>query len=238
MNEFKPRCVIFDADGVIFDCIDTHEEIRRELAPIFGLAANQLDHKGAEALRTLRTIFDEHAVQFYLSLWDKKEIEKGLKPVTGVNEVFNFLKSQGVKIGMLTNRVTRLGVLNTFRASGVDFSKLDFFINHDPKPALTKLKFMFGVLEKLHANHFLNIHPKPDAKAVLPALSILKRLPRFPKSVYYVGDNLIDLEFARANGFGFVGVLNGAIKDRNEWRDAGVEIVIRDISEIPKILRT
>ena len=194
------------------------------------MPANYFDDRGTEALKMLKEIFDEKTILRYLELWDKKELEKGLKPVTDANKVFDFLKRRDVKTGILTNRFTRPGVINTFRASGVDFSKLDFFVTHDPNPTTT-------LVEKIHHNHFLNRHPKPDARAIAPALPILKNLPEFPKSVYYIGDNLIDLEFARANGFGFVGVLSGVIKDKNEWRAAGSDIIIKDISEIPKFLQ-
>jgi len=235
----KASCVIFDADGTIFDAHELHKEIRLELASAFGLTSDHYlsSHRGTEILGTLNKIFDRKTMTLYLEMWDEKEIQRGLKPIATTNYVFDFLKKRGIKAGMLTNRFTRVGVLNTFKASGVDFSKLDFFVNYDPSPLLTKIKFALGALEKINPNHFLSGYPKPDARAAKPILGILKRLPDFPKSVYYVGDNLIDLEFANANGFGFVGVLSGAIKDKNEWRAAGAKIIIKDISEIPKILK-
>ncbi|MBI4119726.1 MAG: HAD family hydrolase [Parcubacteria group bacterium] len=231
-----PRCIIFDADGVTFNSIDTHARMRKELAAIFNVTPEQLDYKGGEALRALTATFDKKTVKKYIALWDQKELEYGLRPVNKLNETLGYLKTKGIALGILTNRFTRFGILEVFKASGLDFSKIDFFVNHDPRPTITKIKFLFGWLQKLHANHLLNKYPKPDPRAIAPALNFLKNLDGFPNSVYYIGDNLIDLEFARANGFGFVGVLSGNVKDPKEWRLAGADAVIKDISELPRIL--
>lgn len=232
-----PRCVIFDADGVILNSADLHRAMRQELAEVFGVRLEQLDTKGGEALKLLSAMFDERTIRRYVELWDKKELESDLKIIKGANEVFAFLKSRNAMVGILTNRLTRPAVLKVFKNSGIDFSKIDFFINHDPRPLISKIKFAVGLLEKVHANHLLNKHPKPDPRAIAPALPMLKRLPDFPKSVYYVGDNAIDLEFANANGFSFIGVLSGGTRDENEWRAAGAKTILKDISEIPKFLR-
>src|SRR3990172_10789404 len=136
------------------------------------------------------------------------------------------LKTLGVVTGILTNRWASTDNFYVLRQGGLRFDELDMVITYDPSPRIVKLKKVCGLIRGAPACHASTPLPKPDPRAFAPALPLLRGLPKFPASVWYVGDTLIDLQCAKANSFTFVGVLTGTVRDESVWRENGADIIV------------
>lgn len=228
----EPRAVIFDGDGVIFDTREIHQKIRRllnRLNFIFG-SENEISPLRGQEMRTALEKSGLNRFQFflYIRIWRLAEFFYRPKLINGANELIAALKREGRVVGLLTNRGSRACRLAILRG-GLDWRRLDFIVTCDPSlspRAVRKLS------RRAFPNQYSGDFAKPDGRAVLPVRHLLRHLPGYPRSVYYVGDNLIDLNFARANGFRFIAVLSGNIQDPSVWLNAGADLIIGNITSL------
>lgn len=225
----QPEAVIFDGDGVIFDDIGIRDEIRRRLKEHFHLE-REIESCGYEVMAVLSRLgFSREFAAAYLQMWERFETECGVRVFPGVNGLLRELRQKEIVLGIVTNRRVSFHNLRIFGNSGLELNLLDFFIMQSGQANSFFEVWQPGYQSYWHPIYRISEFPKPDHRSVEPALGQLKRLKNFPESVWYVGDSLVDLEFAKGNHFNFVGVLSGAVTDPEFWHGNFADIVVRDI---------
>lgn len=231
------EAIIFDGDGVIFDTTPLHKRVRQAVAERFGIA--EFDFHGNDPARSLleRGLAPERVSEYH-DIFEEFELREGVKIFPFSNDVLAKLRERGLLTAIFTNRKARLHNLKMFHGSGLRFDLLHFFMMYEKRPWLKKLNILFhpGFRKHVKPGYILTKHPKPNPAGILPALSKIKHLPNFPESVFYVGDNLVDFQFASSNGFQFIAVLSGATKERSVWESWGAKIIVDDISFIPSLI--
>lgn len=227
--------VIFDLDGVLFDTRRMREERAVRIAELMNVHPTTFDFGGRHYKEVLRKRgFSWWQVRKFKWLHDKmrREEEEHRGIVFGKAEaVLRSLKNYGKTVGILTNREMHpLTIKKIF--DEIQPNRIDFLVFHCPWWRIwwEKLRFRFRKHEIPHC-YILSPYAKPDARMSEDAKKMLQDLPGYPSSIYYVGDNVNDLRFAEACGFGFVGVLSGRISDANAWRAHDIDVVMKDIGE-------
>lgn len=252
MDPRKAEAVIFDWDGVLFDSTLAHRNIKADLELVFPHAATVHNSKGRSTEDFLREQLHcsgglekeeiDVVIKQYLDAWYDLENRYGLKVFSGANELLSLLKEKHIMRGVISNRGPERHNFKIFKNSDLALGLLDFFVIHMDK-ALPSLEMDHESCSyDLYSGRAYCQTPfsKPDPLALSPVRQMLSGLPDYPRSVYYVGDNLIDLEFSRNNDFKFIGVLSGEISYRNAWLSAGLDesrgdMIVKDIGELLQI---
>lgn len=232
----RPEAVIFDWDGVVFDSGGAIKRMRAELADFVG---REFYFGGHDAFTSLQKLgLSRRAVNSYSRKWEAIERGMNIKIFPLANAVLKELREKRCLTGIVTNRRKSLHNLRVFASSGLDFGLLDFFIMRDEFCWKEKIRSALGLkYQKLCSPIYrTSEHSKPDPRMIEPISGELRELHDFPTSVWYVGDNLVDAEFARENDFSFAGVMCGSITDREVWRARGVSIVVNGIEELVSAL--
>lgn len=227
------KAVVFDVDGVLLDTNEIHKKLKNFFRKVFSIVGVPVGVNKDEASGNLRgkdiisvlknAGWEDWKIEFYVKIWTWLELRHKPKVFKGVNQVIQSCKYQGKVIGLLTNRGMDAAVKPILQ-SGLDWRKFDFFVTYE---AISK-----GSRVSKLPNHFFAEFSKPDHRAIDVANHIIERLPGYPASVLYIGDNLIDYYFARDNGFNFIGVLSGEIKNPDVWINAGVKNIIVDVAQL------
>lgn len=112
--EFKPKAVLFDMDGVLYDSMPNHAKAWKECMEKFGLTMTEEEAyqyegmRGVETIRIIagrqldRTVSDEEAADIYK---EKSAIYSSFKTapmIEGVYELQQSIKSRGWTIGIVT----------------------------------------------------------------------------------------------------------------------------------------
>ncbi|MBI2628222.1 MAG: HAD family hydrolase [Candidatus Niyogibacteria bacterium] len=224
----QPKAVIFDFDGTLLDSREMHNEARKMLAKFFSVFGFDLNDGHLPSSRDFSTWLqnaglNQSYINLYFKLWNLIELWQRPGIFQGTNELIDFLKTRDIMVGLLTNR-SASSVNNAILRSGLNWEKLDFI-------AVNKYEedsdFING--RKKFFNQYFCDFAKPDPRAADSIRHLLKDLPEYPKSVMYIGDNLLDYYFSRDNNFSFVGVLSGDTADIETWEKAGVEMIIKNI---------
>lgn len=239
MAKTKPEAVIFDWDGVLCDSNNTHKKIREVLSPEFGYLTENSHGKSAREFLVAKGA-DGATIAKYFEQWENLEKQFGASAFPDAAKTLVSLKIRGILCGALSNRGPYKHNFRTFAESGLNLNLLSFFILYN-SPAYSGVYGEEFYDETSRFYYQLSPFRKPDKSAVLPVQDLLMNCPGYPNSVLCVGDNIIDLEFARANGFKFVGVLSGDINEPSEWRRGGLDfghgdMIIKDIGELLKII--
>ena len=221
-NSRDIRGVIFDLDGTLIDSLSLYyqclnQELERTgLQPVskdflfrnlgMGISLRDMLRKIISDNRddeVIETIADGILEQFM-----KVDMEVPLLP--GVNEIFSFLKTEGVKIGMATGRT-----------SGAAYEWKRF--NH-----IGLAEFINAIVTAAEVE---NRKPAPDVIA-----QCAKKLHVVPENCIVVGDSISDVIAARAAGAISVAVCTG-VDDAEKLKEAGPEGVIERLDNMIGLLQ-
>jgi phosphoglycolate phosphatase len=141
------------------------------------------------------------------------EMEKvdQVKEIGGAVSLVNSLRDSGLEVGILT-RGSRVYAMTVLRRVGFDGQIIHLVCRDD--------------------------YPMEEAKPNPLAMDrIAEKLCCLPEECLFVGDHPMDLECAKASGTIFVGVLTGSTNEE-KWSQAGCEIVINSIVNLPGLLNS
>ena len=224
----NPAAVIFDLDGTLLDSRQAHSEARKLLAKFYSIFGFNLDDGHLPFSRDFLTWLQnaglsQFQIDLYFRLWNLIEWWQRPQIFQRINDLINDLKQRDIVVGILTNR-SAYSANNAILRSGLDWQKFNFI-------AVSKYEKGSKVVneKKKFANQHFCDFSKPDPRAADSIRHFLKVLPGYPRSVLYIGDNLLDYYFAADNKFSFAGVLSGDTTDIEVWEKAGVENVIDNI---------
>jgi len=218
----KPAMVLIDVDGTLVDsvpdlayCVD---EMMKQLdMPVYGedkvrnwvgngverltrrALIGQLDGEPDDALF-------EKAYPIFLDLYDKNVCERSCL-YDGVREALDFLKTQEVKIGCVTNKNAQF-TLPILEKLGI---KDDF-----------EIIICGDTLDK----------KKPDP---LPLLHGAEKLGATPEQSLMLGDSMSDVKAARAAGFDIICMSYG-YNHGEDIRDYNPDAVVDSMAEIKNII--
>ena len=218
----KPAMVLIDVDGTLVDsvpdlayCVD---EMMKQLGrPVYGedkvrnwvgngverltrrALIGQLDGEPDDALF-------EKAYPIFLDLYDKNVCERSCL-YDGVREAMDFLKTQDVKIGCVTNKNAQF-TLPILEKLGV---KDDF-----------EIIICGDTLDK----------KKPDP---LPLLHAAEKMGATPEQSLMLGDSMSDVKAARAAGFDIICMSYG-YNHGEDIRDYNPDAVVDSMDEIKNII--
>ncbi|MDP3947510.1 MAG: HAD hydrolase-like protein [bacterium] len=233
----RPEAVLFDFDGTLADSEGIHALIRQVVCKAMGLDPQKF-HTGGKALdeyfATIGLGRDE--VALYRKLWQLRETDYVLRAFPDANIVLEMLAWRGVRLGIVTNREATPYLVNAVVASGLNCDRILFLVAHHKNPfwARTRIFFAKGIM--LPCPVIPSPHPKPDPRFIDPVRHKLIGLPGYPRSVLVVGDTLVDLEFAKKNGFTFAATLQGALKDRAIWEAHEADIILPRLCDLLKYI--
>ena len=218
----KPAMVLIDVDGTLVDsvpdlayCVD---EMMKQLdMPVYGedkvrnwvgngverltrrALIGQLDGEPDEALF-------EKAYPIFLDLYDKNVCERSCL-YDGVREALDFLKTQDVKIGCVTNKNAQFTL-----------------------PILEKLGLKDDFEIIICGDTLAKKKPDP-----LPLLHGAEKLGATPEQSLMLGDSMSDVKAARAAGFDIICMSYG-YNHGEDIRDYNPDAVVDSMAEIKNII--
>lgn len=209
--------IIFDLDGTLLDTLDdlfisvnhalrSHgypERSRQEVRSFLGNGIRQLvrlsvpghttDREFEETLRSFRTHYVEHCMD-------------RTRPYPGIPALLDNLKSQGIKMGIVSNKL------------------------HTAVQELNRRFFSDYMTTAIGESATIRRKPCPDA-----VLLALRELGSSPDKALYVGDSEVDIATARNAGIACVTVLWG-FRDKDFLLRAGAQTCISSPAELPGLI--
>jgi 2-phosphoglycolate phosphatase len=209
---------MFDLDRTLVDSVqsicnsinyvlkEVYGETRKdeEIAPLIGISLR-------EVLKILVKGIDEKTLdrcqEIYIDHYMKESIDL-VKLLPGTLELLQFLKDNGVKVGIITQRKKKLAEIVL---DNTDIKKYcDIVVGADEvknkKP-----------------------HPEPLEKA-------MTELKSRADCTVYVGDHVFDVEAGRAAGVFTCGVLTGS-SDKKTLKKVRADLIVNDLVELKNILK-
>jgi len=222
MKSNEIEVVVFDFDGTLFDTKLDYKNMKKDtfnfLTSKYNLPQNYLSTN--YRINKMVTLTIEYLrnhgrnvnpnevledIDEILKKYEIKAIDVG-KPKDGLIDVLDFLKKRGMKIAILTN---------------------------------TNREVIEAILEKYKVDSFFDIVvTRNETKVLKPnpkgLLLISESLNVPTHKIVFIGDSIIDMQTAvnaKAHAWGFV----GGVSSDNDLREAGAELVIRNLKEIKTI---
>lgn len=210
---------IFDMDGTLvtfrFDVRGTRRAILEELE------AMDFDTHGLDLTTPTQKILDAARAQArapaaysrlresVFRILDRFEIEAALTatPFPGTEDVLGQLRSEGVRMAVLTNSGRVAATKSMEKAGLLEF--FEFVLTRDDTETM-----------------------KPSPEGLAQAAD---RLGLSPDRTFYVGDSPFDIMAARGAGVRVVSVTTGNY-DASQLRKEGADLVISSLAELPPIL--
>lgn len=227
MRKTYRGAVIFDGDGATIDSEGVHKRVANEAVKKFGISNIELFRKNIRQA-FLEAGLGEQEFRSFIKLFRERENLANIRVFPYVNEVLLELRLRGYLTGFFTNRSMDAHNCRTILESGLDYDLVDFLMFYNAPdtepPAVQSSKYLRSPFRK------------PIGMSSLPFVELIQDVSDAPQSIYYVGDNVVDLEFARRNNFSFVGVLSGVIKTRAEWLRHGAETIVPDVRSLLYLL--
>ncbi len=171
--------IIFDMDGTVADTIPlTVYALKETVRELTGKQYSDDEIKkefGPTDIVIIKKLVDndkrEISPEVYIEHFDRS-FERFIKPIEGINELLNFIKSRGIKTGLFTGR-SRVVTDLILKRLGIS-EKYDVIVTGD-----------------------MTCNPKPDPEGILKALGALNA--DSSKSIY-VGDFDVDISASKAAG--------------------------------------
>lgn len=211
------QAVIFDLDGTLIDTLqDLTNSVNYAMAH-YGLpkhtasAVRQMVGNGNRMLMTRalpadKQPFLEEAFAMQRDYYQDHLLDFS-RPYQGIVPTIDTLKSQGVKLAVLSNK-----------------------LDHFTQPIINIL-FPAGTFDIVFG-HREGLPLKPDPTSVL---EIVQKLNLPPERIAYVGDTAIDMQTARNAGTFSIGVTWG-FRDRPELEAHQADVIIDHPEQIPPIV--
>ncbi|MEY8336524.1 HAD family hydrolase [Lachnospiraceae bacterium 62-35] len=214
------RCCIFDLDGTLLNTIHALTFTTNRVMERFGLplvTEEQMKHFVGDGYkkqveRALLSAGDkgmehyEEALLVYMKEFEKYCLYQ-VEPYDGIQELLDFLKKQGIKIAVFSNKPHLRAVENIEGTFGKGF----FDLVAGEKPGIKK---------------------KPDPAGVF---LIMEKLQVRPEECLYFGDTNTDMKTGKAAGLDTVGVLWG-FRGREELEKFHPKYLISHPLQIIEIL--
>lgn len=236
--QLRPHAVLFDLDGTLLNSERIRDLLRDMICGIMGLASEKF-HSGGKTLDEYlaTTGLAPKEVALYRRLWRLGEEAAPPRAFRDANVVLEMLAARGVEIGIITNRKADAHLINVMRASGLKCHRSSFVVAHHKNPfwARTRIFLAQGVM--LPCPVLPSPYGKPDARMIGAAAWRLGNALRERERIWYVGDTLVDLGFAKANGFKFAGTLRGETRDRSVWEAHGADLILKNLRDLLHILK-
>lgn len=222
----RTRGLIFDFDGTLVrSSIDfpAMREAILDVIDLYGLPGGIIDRKAPsssniiEAWNHLSNILDDDGmIDFEARIESASSKVEMLRvgetiEVPGTSRTLSYLRARGYRTGILT-RGCRTYVEAALRASKVSFAP-DSIVCRD--------------------DHRL-IDAKPNPIALMRAADLIGLNVG---ECIYIGDHWMDHDCAVSAGMQFIGVLSGH-NDRERWKGREIELIIKDITELPSLLES
>ena len=218
----KPEMILIDVDGTLVDsvpdlafCVD---EMMKQLdMPVHGEASvREWVGNGVERL-TRRALIGqlkgepdaalfEKAYPIFLELYAENTAKRSVL-YPGVREGLDYLKTEGYKLGCVTNKAAQF-TLPLLKALGIH-DEFEIVVSGDDLPM-----------------------KKPDP---MPLLHVAGHLGVTPAQSMMIGDSVSDVKAARAAGFQIICMSYG-YNHGVDIRDANPDAVIDSMAELPEIL--
>ncbi len=173
------KLLIFDLDGTL---IDSHIDIAFHLNRVLkDLGRKQIDHKrikgmiGSGARKLIENLFPEHQVEIALELFRKYYMKEPViytEPYEGIEELLEFIKTNGKRITVVTNKSESLS-----------------------KEILRRLELHKHIDLLVGGDTFQEKKPSP-----LPILKVLEYFGLHPKDAMMVGDTDADIVAGKEAG--------------------------------------
>lgn len=218
------KACIFDLDGTLTDTLESlrfsvnetlkelgMKEISSELCRKFvGNGAAVLIRKVLEASGDEKLTHFEKAIDIYRKVFDRYCMYQ-VKPYEGIPELLEYLKSRGMKLGVLSNKPDMQAV----RVVESVFGKQMFDEVQGQRPEIPR---------------------KPDPSA---ALAIAERFGVQPCETLYIGDSEVDAATGKAAGMETVLVLWGfRTLEELSGSEADIDTMVRSTDEIINLIET
>jgi phosphoglycolate phosphatase len=215
VNAIKFKAILFDLDGTLLDTLEDLADTTNAALEQMGFEKREVEayrYFLGEGYRELveralpedgrdeETIADciELARQKYSQHWADKTM-----PYPGVAEMLDKLRSMGVVMGVLSNKV------DDFTEKTVRHFLGDY-----------EFKVVRGAVE--------GVPLKPDPTA---ALQIAQQMDIEPADFVFLGDSNVDMETANAAGMYAVGALWG-FRTAEELKQAGAKVIVERPEEV------
>lgn len=227
--------MLFDLDGTLLNCIRAHTRLRKMICEMMGLDAERFRSGGRISAELFREQgLGESEIRLYRRLWYFGEAQIRPRLFWDANLVLEMLAAQGVMTAIATNRPADVYLVKLMRAANLNARRLLFVLAQGNRPFLARLKLRMAEAFMLPCPVVPSRHPKPDPRFADPVRHLLEALPGYPRSVLMVGDTLVDLEFAKKNGFTFAATLQGDCRDRAVWEAHGADIILPRLRDLLK----
>ena len=213
------KCAIFDLDGTLLNTLDTlayycNETLKKySLEPIetekyryfvgngtWDLTNKIFAHRGCSDEKLIKEAFTYFSESYNADVTYKTSI------YDGIPELIDYLRSKGLKIGLLTNKPHDTTMLLCNKIFGENY--LDIY---------------FGARD--------GVPRKPDTTA---AKLLLKEFGAKPEEALYFGDTSTDMITGKNTGMFTIGVLWG-FRTREELEENNADLIISYPSEIKKL---
>lgn len=211
------KAVMFDLDGTLADTLGDIMAAANHAFTQMGQPTQNYDRfrylagQGLERLFTDALPVDEHKrVEEYMQYFRTYYAQHNMDTTSlypGIADLLDAITAKGMKLAILTNKP-------------------------DPAAQALTAKLMSQWPWDVVLGHREPYPVKPDPTS---ALAICDQLGVAPEDWLYVGDTRVDMETARNAGMFAIGVLWG-FRDEPELRDAGADMIVRDVQPIIDLL--
>lgn len=219
INIQKYQAVIFDLDGTLVDSLEDIADAMNQTLLRFDYPIHSYESYKYFVGNGLKNLVYQcipierrnelhvlECLDVMMEEYRKNYVSK-TKLYDGIDDLLTFLKKQGFKLAILSNKVDEL--------TQKIYKKLLYSWQFD---------FILGATDQFPR--------KPDPES---ALYIAKEINILPENILYIGDTGVDMQTARTAGMFSIGVTWG-FRQRQELEENGAQLIINNPGELEKYL--